>query len=82
MTETITINLGIVFVVALVLIVLLLWIRKKDFRYSKSIKILLCILLICNGIFIFAGISAIFSDKAASIMILVLLWIMAVIYNR
>ena len=81
MIETIAVNLRMVFVVALALIVLLLFIKNKEFRYSKSIKILLCILLICDGIFVFAGISTIFSNKAAFIVAIVLLWIMAVIYN-
>lgn len=82
MIENITVNLGMVLVVALALIVLLLFVKNKKFHYSKSIKILLCVLLVCDGIFIFAGISAIFSDTAAFIMAIMLVWIMAVIYNR
>ncbi|MCK5084173.1 MAG: hypothetical protein KAQ64_00770 [Candidatus Pacebacteria bacterium] len=71
----VAINVKLALVAALALIVLLLWIKKKEFRYSRSIKILLYILLICNGIILFSVFSVVFSALAVILVAVALVWV-------
>lgn len=68
-------------VLTLALATLLLWLKNKEFRYSKSIKIILYLIMICFGIIYLLGIVAFFSPVTATLIILGLIWIALLIKN-
>ena len=72
---TLPINPILFIVLTLALIALSLWIRDKEFRYSKLIKIILFLLLAISGIIIFLIICIVCSTLTAIFVAIALYWI-------
>ena len=72
---TLPINPILFIVLTLALIALSLWIRDKEFRYSKLIKIILFLLLAISGIIIFLIICIVYSTLTAIFVAIALYWI-------
>jgi len=72
---TLPINLILFIVFTLALIILSLWIRDKEFRYSKLIRIILYLLLAVSGIIIFLIICTVYSTLTAVFVAIALYWV-------
>lgn len=77
----ITINPILFIVLTIVLFALVLWIRNREFRYSKLVKIILYLLLVVDGVIIFLIICSVFSVLIATFIIIALLWIKWFFFN-
>ena len=72
---TLPINPILFIVFTLALIILSLWIRDKEFRYSKLIKVVLYLLLIASGTIIFLIICSVYSNLTAVFVVIALYWV-------
>lgn len=79
---TLPINPILFIVFTLALIILSLWVRDKEFRYSKLIKAILYLLLVTSGIIIFLVICNVYSTLTAIFVVIALYWVKGFFFGK